>query len=145
MNEDGTETWWPVNRTSRSLTKTQMGYPQIDGESLAKSWGMSQNRYYLIGRPFVTLTDHRPLFPFYNHTKKATPRIERHILRIQDLNFRMEYMSGKTNPSDWYSRNPDSIDDWTLHEKERHDIDTGVELQLNRVLAVKKLDKFLHI
>ena len=74
--ENREETWWPVNHISRSLTKTESGYPQIDRESLAQAWGMRQNRYYLLGRVFTSFTDHRPLIPFYNSKKKATPRVE---------------------------------------------------------------------
>ena len=31
------ELWWPLNHSSRSLTKTESGYPQIDRESLAQA------------------------------------------------------------------------------------------------------------
>ena len=141
---NGEETWWPINHTSRSLSKTEISYPQIDRESLAQSWGMTQNRYYLVGREFTTYTDHRPLLPLYNHSKKAAPRIEKHILRVQDLNFHMKFMAGKSNPSDWYSRHPEDIEQWSDLQKEHHNVDSGRELRLNRISAVRKLDKFLH-
>ena len=70
--DTGEEIWWPVNHISRSLTKIESGYPQIDRESLAQAWGMKQNRYYLVGREFISYTDHRPLVPFYNAKKNAT-------------------------------------------------------------------------
>ena len=141
---NGEETWWPVNHTSRSLSKTEISYPQINRESLAQSWGMTQNKYYLVGREFITYTDHRPLLPLYNHSKKATPRIEKHILRVQDLNFHLKFMAGKSNPSDWYSRHPEDIEQWSDRQKEHHNVDSGRELHLNRISAVRKLDKFLH-
>ena len=93
-SDNGNETWWPVNHVSRNLSKTEMGYPQVDRESLSQSWGMSQNRYYLLGREFLTYTDHQPLLAFYNQTKRVTPRIEKHILHIQDLKFRMAHLPG---------------------------------------------------
>ena len=138
------ETWRPVNHFSQSLTVTEQQYPQIDRESLAQVWGMGQHRYYLIGRHFKTITDHRPLLAFYNNKKKATPRIEKHLIKTQDLNYTMEFMEGKKNPSDWYSRHPEDISNWSERQLEKHNVDTGKELQMNRVLAVRKLDKFLH-
>ena len=50
VTEDGEEKWWPLDHIRRSLTPTESGYPQIDRESLAQSWGMRQQRYYLLGR-----------------------------------------------------------------------------------------------
>ena len=140
---DGEETWWPLNHISRSLTKTETGYPQIDRESLAQAWGMKQNRFYLLGRNFISFTDHRPLLPFYNAKKKPTPRVEKHILWIQDLKYEMKYMPGKDNPTDWNSRHPEVIEDWTEEEKRKHNVDNGEEIRLNRVVAVRKLDKIL--
>ena len=78
----GVEHMWPLNHASRSLTRTEQGYPQIDRESLAQAWGMKQHRYYLLGRDFTTYCDHKPLLPMYNGTKKATPRVEKHILSV---------------------------------------------------------------
>ena len=141
---DGEETWWPVNHISRSLTKTESGYPQIDRESLAQAWGMRQHRYYLLGRVFNTYTDHRPLVPFYNATKRATPRVEKHILWVQDLKFKMCYMPGKDNPTDWNSRHPESIGNWSSDEQRKHNVDNGEEIRLNRVIALRKLDKILE-
>ena len=140
---DGSELWWPVNHISRSLSSTESGYPQIDRESLAQTWGMTQNRYYLIGRVFNSYTDHQPLLPMYNETKKATPRIEKHILRVQDLYFTMKYLPGKSNPTDWNSRHPEKIEEWDGKSRRKHDIDNGEEIRLNRVLAISKLDKLL--
>ena len=142
--DTGEEIWWPVNHISRSLTKTESGYPQIDRESLAQAWGMKQNRYYLVGREFISYTDHRPLVPFYNAKKKATPRVEKHILSIQDLKYKMKHLPGKENPTDWNSRHPEQIESWTQEERLKHDIDNGEEIRLNRVIAVQKLDKILQ-
>ena len=121
----GNETWWPLNHISRSLTPTESGYPQIDRESLAQAWGMRQQKYYLIGRTFKTYCDHKPLLPFYNGTKRSTPRVEKHLLSIQDLDFKMVHMPGKENPTDWNSRHPESIEDWSKSMREKHDVDDG--------------------
>ena len=105
-DKESVESWWPLNHASRSLTRTESSYPQIDRESLAQAWGMRQHRFYLLGRQFTTYCDHKPLVPFYNGKKKPTPRVEKHILSIQDLKYKMEFIPGKGNPADWNSRHP---------------------------------------
>ena len=105
---------------------------------------MRQHRHYLIGRKFLTYCDHQPLLAFYNGRKKATPRVERHILTVQDLDFKMVYVSGKDNPADWNSRHPESIEGWSDNLKKKHQIDGGEEIRLNRVHAVRKLSKILE-
>ena len=137
------EVWWPLNHASRSLTKTESSYPQIDRESLAQAWGMRQHRFYLLGRHFTTFCDHKPLVPFYNGTKKPTPRVEKHLLTIQDLKYSMEYIPGKENPVDWISRHPEDIRTWSAEEKRKHGVGDGEEIRLNRLLAVRKLDRTL--
>ena len=144
VTEDGGEIWWPLDHISRSLTPTETGYPQIDRESLAQSWGMRQQRYYLLGRTFTTHCDHQPLLPFYNGTKRPTPRVEKHILAIQDLDYTMVHMPGKDNPTDWNSRHPELIDNWSSKLLEKHGVDNGEEIRLNRVIAVQKLSKILE-
>ena len=98
-NETDAPTWWPLNHSSRSLTTTETSYPQIDRESLAQVWGMKQHKYYLIGRTFTTYTYHKPLLPFYNCTTRPTPRVEKHILSVQDLSYKMEFMGNRTPPT----------------------------------------------
>ena len=56
----------------------------------------------------------------------------------------MVFMDGKKNPSDWYSRHPEDITEWSERQMEKHDVDSGAELRLNRVIAIRKLEKFLH-
>ena len=60
---------------------------------------MKQHRFYLLGRHFVTFCDHKPLVPFYNNTKKPTPRVEKHMLSIQDLKYKMNSFQAKRIPS----------------------------------------------
>ena len=36
--ENDKEIWWPANHISRSLSKTEMSYHQIDRESLGQAW-----------------------------------------------------------------------------------------------------------
>ena len=107
---------------------------------------MQQFRYYLLGRKFTTFCDHEPLLPFYNCMKKATPRVEKHILTLanQDLDFEMKYIQGKDNPTDWNSRHPESLDSWSQRMKEKHEVDTGEELRLNKMEAASRVYSILR-
>ena len=80
----------------------------------------------------------------YNGTKKATPRVEKHILSVQDLTYTMVFMPGKENPADWSSRHPENIEDWSDYEKKKHGLDEGEEIRLNKIRAVRKVDKILE-
>ena len=71
-DESGKALWWPLNHASRSLTRTESIYPQIDRESLSQAWGIKRHHFYLIGRQFTTFCNHKPLLPFFNGTKKFT-------------------------------------------------------------------------
>ena len=62
VREDNT--WVPVDHISRALTKAERSWgSQIDWESLAKSWGINQFRFYLSGQHFTSWGDQRPLIP----------------------------------------------------------------------------------
>jgi len=74
QQEESSGFWKPVNyTTSRTQTKTEQRYSQIEGESLAIQVGIMSNRMYLYGNPFVVVTDHQPLVSLYNNTKKQGP------------------------------------------------------------------------
>ena len=55
----------------------------------------------------------------------------------------MEFITGKENPADWMSRHPEEIDNWTEEQRLKHNLDSGEEIRLNRVRAVRKLDDML--
>ena len=63
---------------------------------------------YLLGTPkFKLATDHKPLLPLFNKpTAKLPPHIERLALKMQNLDFEMIHIPGKTNMTDYMSRHP---------------------------------------
>ena len=106
VREDGN--WVPVDHISRSLTKEEHKWQsQINWEIPAKSWGMEQFRFYLMGQKFTEWKKQKPLIPIYNDMRKPTSAcINKHRQRIQDLSFTDRYMSGKEMPCDFNSRYP---------------------------------------
>ena len=65
---------------SRLLTDTEQRYSQCEKEGLAAVWGCEKNEIYLIGRPFYLITDNK--------------------------GFTIIHRPGKSNISDYLSRNP---------------------------------------
>ena len=66
QEEQGGGPWEPVDHCSRALSASKQRWKsQIGWESLAKSWGMTQLRHYLVGTHFFSWGDHEPLLPYY--------------------------------------------------------------------------------
>ena len=101
--------WEPVAFASKRMTDVQSRWSQSEVECGALTWALTEKfLYYLSGCPkFVVYTDCRCLIPLFNsETRNAPPRIERMILKCQGLDFIVEYLPGKKNPADFWSRNP---------------------------------------
>ena len=92
---------------SRTFTKPEKNYSQIEAESLGVLYGITRNKLYLYGLPhFVVETDHKPLVTLYGETRKnCPPRIERHKLNLQGYNYKLIWRPGKEGDS----KNPGPI------------------------------------
>ena len=53
--------WRPVAYASRSLSYTERRYSQIEKEALATTWACEKFSTYVLGRPFLIESDHKPL------------------------------------------------------------------------------------
>ena len=109
----------PVHYVSRSLTDTEKRYSQIEREALAAEFTTTRLHMYLLGAPhFQLATDHKPLLPLMNNPKsKLPPRLERIIMKMQNLDYTAIHIPGKSNMTDYISRHPLPATDQTSHDK----------------------------
>ena len=100
-----TNGYQPVHYVSRSLTDTEKLYSQIEREALAAEFSTRRLQMYLLGAPkFKLATDHKPLLPLLNNPKAKIPRrIERIIIKMQNLDYEAIHIAGKSN---YLSRHP---------------------------------------
>ena len=101
----------PIAYASRSLTKAETGYSQIEKESLAIIYGVQKFHQYLYGRHFVLLTDHKAL-TYILGPKKGIPilaasRLQRWAIQLAAYTFDIKYRTSKQNANvDALSRLP---------------------------------------
>ena len=90
------DTWAPVAYASRSLSKSEQNYAQIEKEALAILFGCERFHVYLYGKSFTVESDHKPLQPIFKKPIcKAPPRIQRFRLRLQKYDMHIEFKPGK--------------------------------------------------
>lgn len=89
--------WRPVVFISRSLTKAESRYAQIEKEALALTWACERLRGYLSGLDFTIRTDHKPLLTLLKSRAldDLPPRIIRFRLRLLRFNFNIIHVPGK--------------------------------------------------
>ena len=88
----------PISFASRTLTKAERNYSNLEREALAVIFGVKKFHQYLYGRQFIPETDHKPLESLFNE-KKATPamaaaRIQRWALTLAAYNYTIKYKPG---------------------------------------------------
>ena len=120
-----------VAYASRTLTKSERQYAQIEKECLGVVWGCERFSKYLIGLPsFTAETDHKPLIPLIN-TKdlSETPlRCQRLLMRQASFNVVAKYTSGKEMYiSDALSRDPLTTAVDSVVQEEEEEIELHVQ------------------
>ena len=53
--------WKPVAYASRSMSKTEKRYAQVEKEALAITWACDKFANYIVGMKVLIETDHKPL------------------------------------------------------------------------------------
>ncbi len=91
------DSWKPVAYASRSMTKTEIRYAQIEKECLGLTYGLEIFHCYVYGLPTFTVeTDHRPLVSIIKKSlNEMSPRIQRLLMKMQRYDFELIYTPGK--------------------------------------------------
>ena len=82
----------PIAFASKTLTKTQSNYSNIEREMLAVVYGIERFTSYLYGRFFTVVSDHKPLEMISRKPIiAAPPRLQRMWLKIQGYDYAVTY------------------------------------------------------
>ena len=94
----------PVQFMSRKLTAAEARYDIVEREALAVYWSVNKAKSFLIGRHFKLYTDHKGLQYIFNN-EKASPKVIRWRLNLQEFDFEVCYYRGSENvAADFFSR-----------------------------------------
>ncbi len=113
----------PISFASKSLTKAESNYSNIEREALGVVFALTKFHQYTFGRHVTVITDHKPLEVIFKKSlADVPPRLQRMILRVQPYDFTIKYCPGKDIPvPDCLSRlipttrNDMPIDGMTVH------------------------------
>ena len=106
----------PIAFASRSLTKAERNYSQLEKEALSIIFGVQKFHQYLYGRKFTLFTDHKPLITILNPRKGipslAAARLQCWALILASYQYEIEFKStDKHSNADGVSRLPLSNSD----------------------------------
>lgn len=101
----------PICFVSRSLSKAEQNYSQLDREALAIVFALDRLYTYLYGRKFTLITDNRPISRIFHHHANIPPitaaRLMRYAAYLSNFNYEIVHKSGEQNANaDYFSRNP---------------------------------------
>lgn len=87
----------PIAFASRSLSKSEQNYSQIDKEALGLVYGVQKFHIYLYGRKFTLITDHKPLTSILGPKKGvssvAAARLQRWAILLSGYHYDIEFRS----------------------------------------------------
>lgn len=91
----------PIAFASKTLSPSQQNYSTIDREALAIYFGVNKYEHYLLGRPFIIQSDHKPLITIFGEKKgipaMAASRLQRWAIYLSNFDFKIEHISGQSN------------------------------------------------
>ena len=110
LEQNTPDGWKPIAFASRFLNSTVERYSVNELELLGIVWSIDYFKYYLYGKNFTVVTDHRALLSIlkeHRSNKSYNSRLSRWIDRLLPYNFTIEHVPGaKMGLVDYISRNP---------------------------------------
>jgi len=85
-----------IEYSSRQLIGPELRYSVLEREALSIFWALTKYRYYLEGREFTVITDHKPLCALLN-VRSPNCRLAHYALQLQDLPVKIIYQPGRYN------------------------------------------------
>ncbi|GFS27955.1 Pol polyprotein [Elysia marginata] len=90
--------WQPLAFFSKQLRPAEKKYSTFDRELLGLYLAVKHFRYFLEGRRFAMLTDHKPLVGAMSKLSNPwTARQQRHLAHISEFSTDIRHISGKAN------------------------------------------------
>ena len=134
---DGSEK--PIEYASRTLSKAERKYSQIDKEALAIVWSVKRFHYYVYGRSFELISDHKPLIHIFGRNKglpeMSSNRISRWALFLMNYNYSIKYRNTRDHANcDMLSRLPRVTD----HNEESDEIAELFNITMQEILIDAK-------
>ena len=84
----------PIAYISKNLSKEERNYGITEKEFLACIWAMEAFQYYLVGKSFKLITDHKAIESVNKKAEFGNSRIQRWIERLNRFDFVVEYRPG---------------------------------------------------
>jgi transposase InsO family protein len=101
--EDGEH---PISYASVTLQDEQTRYSTIEREAVALCWGIIHFEEYLLYKPFIAYTDHKPLLSL-KAKDQANKKLQGFAIKLQHFDFDIRYRKGADNANaDALSRAP---------------------------------------
>jgi hypothetical protein len=90
----------PVIYVSRTLSKAEQNYSNIEREALAIFWAVNRLKHFLQGRRFTVHTDHQPLVRLFGGSipLNTSARISRWALFLMQFDFDINFVRGSQIP-----------------------------------------------
>ena len=145
MTPDGEK---PIEFASRTLTKAERNYSQIEKEALAIVWAVKKFHRYIYAREFNLVTDHKPLtFLFGEHRdipEMGCSRLQRWAILLSSYKYKIEYRATKQHcNADMCSRFPLSTEFDEGDQALRDDVFACDVSEVTDIFTTKFVDKDL--
>ena len=145
-----------IEYASKSLTKAEVNYSQIEKEALSITYGIQKLQNYLLGLYFILRTDHRQLVTIFDTTRISVPtrtssRLTRWALQLSQRKYNIECRSSSSHENaDAWSRLSigldKTFDQFRQKDEEAEQFVASLETQniRNGPIVYKQLQKYVR-